>query len=106
MTAALADFSPPTLEEMVEVPRARRIPTAKRTRETQGTRRRVTVFRQDNPEGERTADYTRADLLAAIRKRRPRRREDPDWMFSLGDKRHSISIGTDGPVAFSGQYPV
>lgn len=117
MNAALADFSPPTLEEMVEegnrlfkpearVSQARRTPKASRTRDPRSTKRRVTVFRHDNPDGERTADYTRAGLLAAIRRRRPRRRSDPDWMFSLGDKRQSISIGTDGPAAFSGQYPV
>jgi hypothetical protein len=117
MDAALADFSPPTLEEMLEegnrlfkpeprVPRTRRTPKASRTRDPRGTKRRVTVFRQDNPKGERTADYTRAGLLAAIRRKRPRRKSKPDWMFSLGDKRHSISIGTDGPRAFSGQYPV
>lgn len=117
MNAALADFSPPTLEEMVEegnrlfkpeprVPPARRTRKASTTRDPRSTMRRVTAFRQDNPEGERIADYTRAGLLAAIRRRRPRRRSDPDWIFSLGDKRHSISIGTDGPAAFSGQYPV
>jgi hypothetical protein len=64
----MADFHPPAFEEMIEEgkklfnsPRmrhARRKSGQSRATAPQDAKRRVTVFRQDKPEGERTADYT------------------------------------------------
>lgn len=66
----------------------------------------VTVFRHDNPAGERTSNMTLTAVLSDIRRRRPRHDSDPNWTFSPGGAREYITINTDGPLAFGGQHPV
>jgi hypothetical protein len=67
---------------------------------------KVVVLRQDDPTDEQSSTQTLAALLSDIRRRRPRRDEDPDWVFVVGGKRDYISIQTQGPGEFSGQHPV
>ena len=47
----------------------------------------------------RSVAWTLPRLLAAIRRYRPRRPDDPDWTFSIG-RRRSLAIITDGPGKF------
>ena len=47
----------------------------------------------------RSVAWTLPRLLAAIRRNRPRRPDDPDWTFSIG-RRRSLAIITEGPGKF------
>jgi hypothetical protein len=67
---------------------------------------RVGMMRQDDPGDEHSSNQTLAVLLSNIRPRRPRRDDDPGWVFVLGGKRDYVGILTQGPNHFSGQYPV
>lgn len=73
--------------------------------EGDGQPRDVGLLRHDTLE-EETYVWTLAQLLAAVRKRRPRRNGDPDWTFLVGDRPEYLAISTAGPRAFIGQHPV
>jgi hypothetical protein len=44
--------------------------------------------------------------MAAIRRRRPRRRSDEDTTFTIGSRPDYLAISTDGPRQFIGQHPI
>jgi hypothetical protein len=61
-------------------------------------RQSVDLLRHDT-EQVRSVAWTLPRLLAAIRRYRPHRPDDPDWTFSIG-RRRSLAIITDGPGKF------
>lgn len=101
---AMADFTRPTLDEMLK--EGNRLFKPERRRRAEGTKRRVTVLRQDNPESERSSNLTLAAVLSEILLRSPRKANDPEWSFALGGRRNYVFINTSGPGVFSGGYPV
>lgn len=64
------------------------------------------MVRRDDPSIEHSFNHTLAALLSDIRRRRPHRNADPDWVYVMEGKREYISIQTHGPNEFSGQCPV
>jgi hypothetical protein len=84
-------------------------PTRSRTKAhtpSRRTRRRVSFFPHDNPGDEQTSNQTLTDLLSTIRRKRPSAEANSAWTFVVGGKRDYVAINTQGPRAFSGQYPV
>jgi hypothetical protein len=104
LTAALADFTPPSLDEMLE--ESNRLFKPERRRRAEGTRRRVGIVPQDDPEGGHSFNLTVPALLAEMVRLTPRKPSDRKWSFVLGGTRNYIFFNSSGPGVFSGGYPV
>jgi hypothetical protein len=65
-------------------------------------RQSVDLYRHDTGEVHRVV-WRLPTLLAAIRRRRPRKAGDPEWSFAVGPPRHGLVVMTDGPGRFHAQ---
>ena len=63
-------------------------------------RQTVDLYRHDTGEV-RSVVWTLPQLLAGIRRRRPRRSGETEWTFSIG-RRRVLVIATEGPGKFRG----